>query len=104
MSDEINTDDILQKLLPILRDNTLWPEDFVWNYTKPVTCGLGLIKQVFGQRFSDKITIKIYNNDSYKKIFYNAHRGTNVEFKDVTPEMVADEIDAYLNEFFCFLC
>jgi hypothetical protein len=96
----------LENLSYILRHREWWPDGFHWNFRHPDTCGLGLCRQLWGIWPSDLSDgLKDQSEDSaYLRIFINASgKGTwfrrfvwPLMHSQVTPEMVADQIDQYL--------
>jgi hypothetical protein len=88
----------LQNLATVLRHREMWPRGFEWCYSNPSTCAMGLAWRLgmisrtcllsaaeeFGIPFD--VAIRIF-------LFLGLECG---EAKDVTPEHVADAIDAYL--------
>lgn len=38
-------------LIATLRDKTLWPEGFEWNYVRRCQCAIGLSAKLFGREF-----------------------------------------------------
>jgi hypothetical protein len=108
----------LHALSYALRHPDTWPEGFVWKYKKCSQCAMGLAHLLWN-------TIAISENpdtavsyaargfampyEEAKNIFLGAYdwmpliveghlwwKTAEFDFKSVTPEMVADQIDAYL--------
>lgn len=98
----------LKNLSHILRHKELWPEGFRWNYRQCTTCAMGIAHELWIQKFNEKpysTPMAFYNMTCKFKIphpcaasiFLDAHMANNVSNRSkVTPEMVADQIDAYL--------
>lgn len=80
-------------LIATLRDKTLWPKDFVWNYAHRCTCAIGLAERVFGQRLHVSYSMPCselgLEPGQSMNLFNNGygHQG------NVTPEMVADRLE-----------
>lgn len=103
-----------------LRHPDTWPEDFVWDYNDCNQCAVGLACNLWFKKYIDELDHKESASFMAKKfsmpytdsnnIFLGhgdwAYRTvafvgipigkTQIDFKNVTPEMVADEIDLYL--------
>lgn len=83
-------------LIATLRDRTLWPKDFEWNYAHRCSCAIGLTEKLW-----PKINIRIYwftpcpelglsdgqVNQVFGLLYYPFTRAP------VTPEMVADRLE-----------
>lgn len=91
----------LRALSHVLRHRELWPSDFAWDFHFGSTCAIGLSRRVLGDFNSERM-------DAYSenRIFFST-RGKRVRhmgvfsrrarrMSEVTPEMVADQIDEYL--------
>lgn len=90
----------------ILRHKELWPKGFQWEYNDCDKCAMGLAYALFDGRERDmkiqlhevghllgfEITYPVAN------IFLDGNLGYGVTcgWKVITPEMVADKIDAYV--------
>lgn len=91
-----------------LRHPETWPRGFAWNYSRCHTCAMGLAYQLWQW---DKID-KPHSNNGEKimshylgisikdamNIFFDTERILGIYSCDVTPAMVADRIDDYLEE------
>jgi|SRR5882672_1060163 len=100
----------LEALSYLLRHKGLWPKGFSWNYNKCETCAMGLASQLWGVHIRLAHTHLAVEDISelmkmpYEKaadIFYGGGDWMDQvkrQFEDVTPEMVADQIDLYLGK------
>ncbi len=92
----------LANLATVLRDRSLWPKEFEWDYSGHIGCACGLGRSMWpGVQFNallDRMSVK-----DFARIFMDI--GVTVDLlsddamlqrKLVTPEQVADAIDAYL--------
>jgi hypothetical protein len=90
----------LQNLATVLRHREMWPEGFEWNYEKCSTCAMGLAWRLgmiscHGiSKAAEEFGIP-YNVAFRIFLWLTIERGGG---KNVTPEHVADAIDAYLAE------
>ena len=100
------TEPTLRDLAYVLRHEETWPEGFRWDYRYADHCGIGLCVQLYGKspasfdEFSGD-----YDGESVNSIFntpvkwYKAPLDCYSErMRMITPEVVADRIDAYLGE------
>lgn len=114
----------LSMLSHFLRDKDLWPKGFIWDYSNCTTCAMGLAVEMFNLTLgNDEMgcpfpaqtylhamleTFGLKENEA-RKIFTqlgSPERGINFLWRDIgevirnhkqiTPEQVADAIDAYL--------
>jgi hypothetical protein len=101
----------LRTLAIVLRNPELWPPDFrEWNYSCCWTCALQMVLELWGVSACWRDTAdwsKFYSafglsNTQHDQVFHYAGRANGVQMKDVTPGMVADEIDAIGH--FCTRC
>jgi ribosomal protein S19E (S16A) len=88
----------LQNLATVLRHREMWPTDFDWFYWDCSTCAMGLARRL--GMISDYGTGTVCEefgipHDVVNRIFLAAEIECD-EGEDVTPEHVADAIDAYL--------
>jgi len=98
----------LKELSHLLRHKEEWPEGFIWNYSNREDCAAGLADQKFGLNLGsidpDNEFHDLYWNDLCS-VFNISHHVRDLIFigvacnkpyamRDVTPEMVADVIDA----------
>lgn len=102
----------LENLSYVLRHPDMWPEGFIWNFNHCDSCAMGLAHSLWS-------AIPSTNRDTGSSImarsFAMPHEDANLIFmsargkkkilgfipstpynRDVTPEMVADQIDKYL--------
>lgn len=83
----------LDALAYALRHRDTWPAGFVWDYSHCETCAMGLTRMFWNQSIFTLFDIPM---EARANIFGGAGRPSNTPQPDVTPEMVADAIDAYL--------
>lgn len=93
----------LRGLSFLLRHKELWPAGFVWDYGYCDSCAMGLARDLWGvdipgkgffTQIADAFGIGMEN---FYRIFVEARfRRGLPELRDVTPAMVADDIDALL--------
>lgn len=95
----------LRTLSTILRDRRCWPKGFVWDYSSCTECAMGLAHQLFKEiKGADRVAMA----EGFKipeavasEIFINlpfTEKHRNLQYDQITPEMVADAIDQYLVE------
>lgn len=92
----------LEALSFLLRHRELWPKGFEWGYGECVSCAMGLAvslwsiyrKDSYGDTVRKALHVTEEKKEQFNDIFYFAgsRRGVNL----IIPEMVADDIDAYL--------
>ena len=100
----------LRNLAYILRHKEMWPKGFEWDYTHFDNCAMGMCSELWNERsvYSLVDTDSSFDTESMwdieKKIFirpvsFFKHPFTGVKGRMamVTPEIVADRIDAYLD-------
>ena len=95
----------LEGLAYALRHPQVWPEGFKWSYAHCETCAMGMAVELWSLR------VKEEGNATYRnaicnaieiertvatKIFCELGPALGASMWDVTPEHVADAIDAYL--------
>lgn len=91
----------LRNLVTILRNREMWPEGFVWYFPLSDSCAMGLSIQLWNEDItyevgSDETFHNIFNRPiSWWKIPFNSRQ---VRMAAVTPEVVADRIDSYLDK------
>lgn len=78
-----------------LRHRDVWPEGFVWDFGDCDKCAMGLVDELW-VLFDGSITtiFEMRGADAIRLFCSDGYPG--IPAKDVTPEMVADKIDAYL--------
>jgi hypothetical protein len=92
----------LESLAIVLRDPSLWPEGFQWNFAYSSTCAMGLAMYVWGEEAGEEVVFRQHRQD-YHDIFL----AKQVERKwgclpvgynrdCVQPEDVANRIDRVL--------
>lgn len=92
-----------------LRHPDTWPQDFVWNYNECDQCAMALACELWPNleqpNESDFLKTKTWISRvfamSYRtaeNIFLKLHMKLSGNALDVTPDDVADAIDAYLKE------
>lgn len=81
-------------LIATLRDKTLWPDGFEWNYARHDTCAIGLSERLFQREF------KVRWRNPCHELGLSADQNTYLfngwGFQgqaSVTPEMVADRLE-----------
>ncbi len=88
----------LQNLATVLRHREMWPDGFDWDYSNCSTCAIGLawrlgmISRYCTHKAAEEFGIP---DNVATRIFIWLVRECG-ERKNVTPEHVADAIDAYL--------
>lgn len=91
----------LQMLSTVLRDRSLWPKDFEWNYAHCTCCAMGLLYRLMNKEMPDGFELE----NQIKEILNIDYRGLSMFIGTyhyrisptlVTPGDVADEIDAYI--------
>lgn len=94
----------LAELAEILRDRSRWPDDFVWDYGHCAHCAMGLAGRLWDASLLVTETDYVWDYrrrvagyfaltvDETRSIFF----GLNLWWREITPEHVADAIDAYL--------
>lgn len=99
----------LKNLSHVLRHKELWPGGFRWDYNQCTSCALGLAHELWIQKYNQRpygtwmalknLSIKFDMSEVCASlIFIFAHEANQVPSRsNVTPEMVADQIDAYLD-------
>jgi hypothetical protein len=96
----------LQGLSYILRHKELWPEGFVWDFSFPQSCALGLAQKIWPtpQELRPQITFPCMDAETMfcltsteaNDIFFESIRG--IFYRDITPTQVADRIDNFLKD------
>lgn len=101
--DGTNTAPSLTLLAEILRDRSRWPEGFVWNYSYCDTCAFGMAQRLWGLVSNRNDWISEIASGWFgisesvaADIFVDASRDLRISQQEVTPEHVADAIDAHL--------
>lgn len=94
----------LKDLSYLLRHREEWPEGFYWDYTNMGTCAAGLAEQKFNLHLPDDeywtTLAEVFGITDTIAIFVGAARKSTLprhnlrSMRDVTPERVADVIDA----------
>ena len=83
----------LRTLADVLRDRSRWPEGFVWNYASGWGCALGMDRALWGRKYHATTGMGAWR---LVKLTMFLHWKHWCAMRDVTPEHVADAIDAYL--------
>lgn len=120
LSDLVKKVESLPALAFILRNKELWPKGFEWDYNNCNKCAMGLAKNLWDWKMEEvpylrgRAVFLIDYFERAEKIKANYHAATQehlkisgppldeiffnlgFHFPTVTPEMVADKIDAYL--------
>jgi hypothetical protein len=82
----------LEALSYLLRHREMWPAGFEWDCTYCDQCAMGLADRLWS------VYIEEVAPDDFPSaaILIDANSIRGIKWCDVTPEMVADDIDAYL--------
>lgn len=88
----------LEGLSFLLRHKDHWPSYFEWGYAHPCTCAYGLMREVWGLAYRHEATYEMcrrlsISNEDAMEIYARVGTKNGVRQGQVTPEMVADEID-----------
>jgi hypothetical protein len=95
----------LHALSYALRHSDTWPEDFAWHYCNCDTCAMGLAHQLWKQQVPSvnvgdgpSVMARVFAMpyEAAGNIFLSASWATETPGHQITPEMVADQIDKYL--------
>lgn len=102
----------LARLAVVLRDRSMWPEGFEWDYGMCSSCAMGLAYEIkTGERLegdgshTSPVTraIRMIVNDAkamklkeFHAIFWDLTDRMNLDWSEITPEHVADAIESYL--------
>ena len=88
----------LADLSAALRDPSTWPKGFVWGYWHCATCAMGLAFELGMTKDSDLDEIvRVFGvPDREARYIFTQGGARHVFFRQITPEMVADDIDEYL--------
>lgn len=97
----------LEALSFMLRHREMWPAGFEWDYSECRNCAMGLAINLWnlrehstrdGSMTGCEVMQKTFDisEKPADNIFYFANEARGLQESDVTPEMVADDIDAYL--------
>lgn len=89
---------LLRALSFTLRHSETWPENFgPWNFAEGPTCGIGLVYKMWPEAANSIAGIHNLFGVSYEVTLHFFSSGAyGIPPSQVTPEMVADRIDAYL--------
>jgi hypothetical protein len=91
----------LERLAHVLRHRELWPKYFEWKFSDCDHCAMGLARQMFPDHVAStdcptmSESFDIPMRDA-QNIFMMPNAGYC--FMSVTPEVIADRIDAYLSK------
>ena len=105
----------LTDLSALLRDQSKWPKDFVWNYIHPLHCAIGLLNamNITHHGTYDTTSLAEFFSLPYETcltIFSRAwlllgidlsdmtHKETCRAIQTITPEQIADLIDKAIKE------
>lgn len=88
----------LEGLAYALRHKEMWPPGFRWGYNDCRTCALGMVVRLWGVKDDDDEIDQAFglNEEEGSVIFYEVGLAHKVGAHAVTPEMVADTIDAVI--------
>lgn len=102
-------DPSLRSLAYILRRRELWPKEFVWNFSHCASCAMGLAAELWYKGVDPWEVIEKLNDLNIdhainlftflgyiSKYSVKNYKYYGVIDRPITPEMVADKIDAYL--------
>lgn len=91
----------LRTLAVVLRNQALWPAGFEWGYSHCVTCAAGLAHRLWetvtrtdAQRLAYSMANVFGIRPTVSQSIFVGEFGC--DYRDVTPEMVADKIDEVL--------
>lgn len=89
-----------QNLCRVLRDRSLWPEGFEWDYTLIGSCAIGLAAKAFGISLGDVVNHDDFQRAMEAKVFSRAHvilrqRGKVISMRGITPEHIASLIEEF---------
>ena len=102
--DELTFPKTLESLSFILRNRQFWPRGFEWNYMRCGSCALGLARDLWwshrpnGDNVYAVASELSADEESMNPIFTGLAIKLNKQMIQITPEHVADAIDAYLKE------
>jgi hypothetical protein len=91
----------LERLSYVLRHKELWPEGFQWDFSVCVQCAMGMARDLWWKGETAGLTEISYKfdlayPDSKSMFLAPANKWYGKSMRAVTPNMVADRIDAYL--------
>ena len=92
----------LESLAWLLRHREMWPKGFEWDYMHCPTCAMGMAyalwcdQNILSPCPSEMQRVFGMSEISSRQIFMDADCKRGIRLGNVTPEMVADDIDAYL--------
>lgn len=88
----------LRNLAYVLRHKEMWPKGFEWNYPNFTGCAMGLSEELWNKsvysEYLDEVDRKIFIRPV--SLFRHPLTGFNGRMQMVTPEIVADRIEKYL--------
>lgn len=82
-----------------LRDRSLWPPNFVWRYESCSCCAIGMSRRLWPElpgmsALEEFATMLGLTAEQADDVFCGTATALRIERRDVTPEMVADRLDA----------
>jgi hypothetical protein len=91
----------IEALSYVLKNKNLWPRTFNWFYSDHYNCAIGLAAQLWPKSFRDRgfassaeaASVLGMRIETSYDIFLEMHKHLGIEERDVTPEMVALELD-----------
>lgn len=100
----------LARLAVVLRDRSIWPKGFEWDYGECVSCAMGLVYQLkTGSRLPLRDRAGIHAESMTRRLVDDAAAMSASDFdaifcglmvkhhtSDIPPETVAAEIESYL--------
>ncbi len=87
----------LRELAEILRDRSRWPAGFRWDYSRCTCCAIGMTWQLWPHLPTEPEDAFGIDPEAAHQIFVDLEHDLGCAFDAVTPENVADAIDAYLD-------
>ena len=91
----------LEALSYVLRRRELWPAGFTWDFRHNCGCGMGMAQRMWCDKDLLAVTdlLQIPSRVAVKLFTMRGYIGrSDLSGCAVTPEMVADKIDAYLGK------
>lgn len=88
----------MKKLRDRLLDRSSWPEDFQWDFSDYDRCAMALITDHDDVVSETQRILRIDNNTTNHLFGAGPAIRRNIHISDVTPEMVAADIDDWLQK------
>jgi hypothetical protein len=90
----------LDSLATVLRDRSLWPYGFEWDFRQKCSCAIGMAEEIWGPSNPFNQTAPVSELRKYAETFCNPKKRYvlgfipwGVTMRGVTPEDVADRIE-----------